>query len=109
MNQFVSAESRNKVVLKENLDVHVCISINSYMYGIRNLSVVFVLTDCDPAELQQRALTMAISHLIYTDLRSNHNRPYKWKAELENVRSWKRRKGNVIPVQYCHARLCQYV
>lgn len=76
---------------------------------IRNLSVVFVMTDCDPAELQQRALTMAISHLIYTDLRSNHNRPYKWKAELENVRSWKRRKGNVIPVQYCHARLCQYV
>lgn len=32
VNQFVSAESRNKVVLKENLDVHVCISINSYMY-----------------------------------------------------------------------------
>nr|XP_022343511.1 probable arginine--tRNA ligase, mitochondrial [Crassostrea virginica] len=62
---------------------------------------------CDSAELKQRALTLAVSHLIYTDLRSNHNRPYKWKDELENVKSWKLRKGNVVPVQYCHARLCQ--
>lgn len=33
MNQFVSAESRNKVFTKKIwLTVHVCISINSYMY-----------------------------------------------------------------------------
>lgn len=68
-----------------------------------------VILDCDPAELKQRAITLAVSHLIYTDLRSNHNRPYKWKSDEQTTKSWKLRKGNVVPVQYCHARLCQWV
>ncbi|XP_061163604.1 uncharacterized protein LOC133172672 [Saccostrea echinata] len=75
--------------------------------SMQNPDHKYSIEDCDPAELKQRAQTLAVSHLIYTDLRSNHNRPYKWKSDLENTKSWKLRKGNVVPVQYCHARLCQ--
>ncbi|XP_048756810.2 probable arginine--tRNA ligase, mitochondrial isoform X2 [Ostrea edulis] len=79
----------------------------SMLESMQNPDHQYSREDCDPAELKQRAITLAVSHLIYTDLRSNHNRPYKWKSDEQTTKSWKLRKGNVVPVQYCHARLCQ--